>query len=753
MWTVTPFHIVAFLLSYYQFSSVSSALIVKMRPSREKTDTLNVKFAVHQRKRNITRVRIQKCCGLRTCNPTSKPTTITSQLASIISTLTTLASDASTTAIEIQTTLPNQEFTNFFEESTLTEQIIASTLEVETTTTVLSTPTNPLTEQTLTLTEITSSASPAITIITDATTTTITPTTTTIATTTPATTTTTTITTRTITTTTPTTTTTTPTTTTTTPTTTTTTPTTTTTKTSTSTSTTTTTPKPLCLPYNCNLTRSKLGPDGRVLASAVTDGVLREIGNRQYLFSSSAKNWTEAATACCSLGMSLLSFETADEYLSMADIIDFSNNGSLNGEFYTSGSDNKLENSFVWCASNNATIASPPWAAGEPSDKTETENCVVVYMEPGKNPQLGDKSCSTATKYICEVAVIPRTAPTLPQTCKADPNLLGSDRQVNMTAPVIDGKFIVLCGKLYFFSTSAKTWQDSADECCKRKMRFVAVETDEEHMCLADFITNPYGRQYNGLWFWTSGSDSTVEGVYNWCYADNTQASMRFSSVLKWDSAQPDNYNNEDCINFFTWNVAPPGSITYNDYACSNTLQYICERPLFGPVPFPECPTVVCTPELAKVNESQNWLSSSAAVGDFYSGCSKQYFISAAVKTRDEAMAECCKYGLQLLSIDTQQELQCIVDMNNAKSKKSARFWTSGSNMGILSVSNHGWCTTKNLIYNKTLWESSQPDNPYTERCISFNVAVGAAALYRIHDTACSTTLPFICEGDVPPRV
>jgi hypothetical protein len=32
-------------------------------------------------------------------------------------------------------------------------------------------------------------------------------------------------------------------------------------------------------------------------------------------------------------------------------------------------------------------------------------------------------------------------------------------------------------------------------------------------------------------------------------------------------------------------------------------------------------------------------------------------------------MAECCKYGLELLSIDSQKELECIAEMNNCERK------------------------------------------------------------------------------------
>jgi len=78
------------------------------------------------------------------------------------------------------------------------------------------------------------------------------------------------------------------------------------------------------------------------------------------------------------------------------------------------------------------------------------------------------------------------------------------------------------------------------------------------------------------------------------------------------------------------------------------------------------------------------------------------------------------------------------------ESKLSAKYWTSGSNAGLLSENNHGWCTTKNLIYNSTLWEPSQPDNPFTERCVVFVMTVNGA--YNAYDVDCSLQLPFMCD-------
>jgi len=120
--------------------------------------------------------------------------------------------------------------------------------------------------------------------------------------------------------------------------------------------------------------------------------------------------------------MTLLSLEKAEEYFSISDIVDgdFSLNYIIQviykvyvlkaeegplliGEYFTSGSDFKVENSFIWCTSNNSTVTSPIWAPGKPGDKTGTENCITINTSVGKMSDLSDKSCTTASKYICEV--------------------------------------------------------------------------------------------------------------------------------------------------------------------------------------------------------------------------------------------------------------------------------------------------------------------------------------------------------------
>ncbi|XP_059471664.1 uncharacterized protein LOC132194426 [Neocloeon triangulifer] len=73
------------------------------------------------------------------------------------------------------------------------------------------------------------------------------------------------------------------------------------------------------------------------------------------------------------------------------------------------------------------------------------------------------------------------------------------------------------------------------------------------------------------------------------------------------------------------------------------------------------CPTLTCATENQKKDEAIKWIS---ANGVFRPACKKQYFVSTASLTRDNAAMECCKYGMELLNINSQTELGCLDAMN-----------------------------------------------------------------------------------------
>jgi hypothetical protein len=50
--------------------------------------------------------------------------------------------------------------------------------------------------------------------------------------------------------------------------------------------------------------------------------------------------------------------------------------------------------------------------------------------------------------------------------------------------------------------------------------------------------------------------------------------------------------------------------------------------------------------------------------GKFRAACNRQYFMSDVAKTQTEAAAECCKFGMKLLSVETEEEYKCLGEMN-----------------------------------------------------------------------------------------
>ncbi|XP_065432205.1 CD209 antigen-like protein C isoform X5 [Chrysemys picta bellii] len=111
----------------------------------------------------------------------------------------------------------------------------------------------------------------------------------------------------------------------------------------------------------------------------------------------------------------------------------------------------------------------------------------------------------------------------------------------------------------YFFSTSAKSWQDAKQFCTNEGSGLVIVNTEEEQTFLSNHITHPHV-------YWLGLSDSAKEGEWRWL--DGSPLSVRF-----WGPGEPNDVGQqgEDC-----------GSLRFdgkwNDAICSVTEHWICER-------------------------------------------------------------------------------------------------------------------------------------------------------------------------------
>ena len=122
--------------------------------------------------------------------------------------------------------------------------------------------------------------------------------------------------------------------------------------------------------------------------------------------------------------------------------------------------------------------------------------------------------------------------------------------------------------------------------------------------------------------------------------------------------------------------------------------------------------------------------------------------------TWEVAFAECCKFGLWPVDVNSQTELQCInsafpghnkkifvlkINMSNVFVCKglNSSLWTSGTNSGPLSESNHHFCSSDAPIDN-SMWIANNPSKPWTNRCVAIQFNLQTPAASGLVDTDCA---------------
>jgi hypothetical protein len=155
--------------------------------------------------------------------------------------------------------------------------------------------------------------------------------------------------------------------------------------------------------------------------------------------------------------------------------------------------------------------------------------------------------------------------------------------------------------------------------------------------------------------------------------------------------------------------------------------------------------------------------------GKFRAACNRQYYLSNVAKTQTEAAAECCKFGMKLLSVETEEEYKCLGEMNRGylqihwtfvvliyinfvfwrvdeMANKDSSYWTSGTNNGVGCDEIWGWCSTKTLFQNPfKMWMSGAPFAQITKRCAQMNMNADPTKVV-FEDCLCSSIRYFICE-------
>ncbi|XP_065346631.1 macrophage mannose receptor 1-like [Cloeon dipterum] len=390
------------------------------------------------------------------------------------------------------------------------------------------------------------------------------------------------------------------------------------------------------------------------------------------------------------------------------------------------------------------------------SDASTSTTTILLSDSPTTVTTTTTSSTSTSTTTTTpttSTTTIPTTTTTtttttpkplcLDYSCVTQPSLLDASNYINTSvgAP-IGGVLKIACDKMYFFSDAAADWPGAASQCCARNMKLVSFETAADYLCFSKMLQVPnYG--LGGAW-WTSGSN-IFSGFYLWCTGD---LASNVTSDIKFVSGEPNNAGgNENCIEMVVGGGTPPNNLLMNDRPCTAyTTRYVCETTALG-CPFPQCPALPCQTEAAKVTASQNWKGNSDGV--FRPACGHQYFFSKVGMTWADAMTECCKYGMKLMSINSFEDISCLTAMNKVLLKDTSSFyWTSGTSNGFGCEFTYGFCGSMKLLYqNFSNWWPGMPDLLILERCLEMRMALDPTQVI-INDLTCTSPRYFICEAE-----
>ncbi|CAB3360672.1 Hypothetical predicted protein [Cloeon dipterum] len=137
-------------------------------------------------------------------------------------------------------------------------------------------------------------------------------------------------------------------------------------------------------------------PNGGVLLKDyMSYGTWLTLSGRVYLISPSTATWKDAAAACCSIGLNLLSIDYTFKYDSLATLL--KQNKIKSNIYWTSGARIGDNNIFGWCATKKR-VRDAKWTPGLPGS---ADDCVAVSLMNNR-VQIEDKSCEINYNYICE---------------------------------------------------------------------------------------------------------------------------------------------------------------------------------------------------------------------------------------------------------------------------------------------------------------------------------------------------------------
>ncbi|XP_059484432.1 uncharacterized protein LOC132201901 [Neocloeon triangulifer] len=136
--------------------------------------------------------------------------------------------------------------------------------------------------------------------------------------------------------------------------------------------------------------------------------------------------------------------------------------------------------------------------------------------------------------------------------------------------------------------------------------------------------------------------------------------------------------------------------------------------------------------------------------------CDRLYVFGRNLLSWTEAASYCCSLGMQMLSIETKEELNCISDLMNSPDGTDlpGEYFTSGSD--YQNQSSFVWCSANYTPFNSSVvfWSPGEPSTTNLqgtqEDCVSVQLSAGMVNENVLRDVECSAEMKFICEVPAP---
>jgi hypothetical protein len=128
-----------------------------------------------------------------------------------------------------------------------------------------------------------------------------------------------------------------------------------------------------------------------------------------------------------------------------------------------------------------------------------------------------------------------------------------------------------------------------------------------------------------------------------------------------------------------------------------------------------------------------------------------------------EAQDECCAYGAWAASFSSLEEMQCFTMSNKGmrfdhkinirlannflfclalKIVANGHMWTSGTNQGVFSEANFGWCSNGYLVPDDNMWVSYEgPYDPWAKRCVTIRLVKDSPMDSKLENAPCGAKL------------